>query len=288
MPRIAKADVNSALQLAAASIVKAGGSDGRTSRAEMQKALAALPPGQRNLTDIFFKFVDHRDFKAGAQVTAKDVKAAVAYAREHMVAKYDLNNNGLSAAEIKQMSLTGKFAVDLAKALKAAPVAHTLTGAELGKAITAAAKDSNYMSETDSTPAFTTGKPTDASGVTVANVKAAFGAQLTKILKEGTGGEIKSLNDMGFEVRSAADTAAFIKGEIDTVEDSDPGHKSGAAWTKLAAVLKDNLTDVRLVKVGPKDANGKLASDQGLYNYMLVGKAADGALSGVQFAGVET
>ena len=119
MPRIAKADVNAALQLAANSIIKAGGSDGRTSRAEMKKALATLPAGQRNLADIFFKFVDNRDFKAGAQVTAKDVKAAVAYAKEHMVAKYDLNENGLSKDEIKDMSLTGKRAVDLAKALKA-------------------------------------------------------------------------------------------------------------------------------------------------------------------------
>jgi hypothetical protein len=35
-----------------------------------------------------------------------------------MVAKYDLNNNGLSKDEIKEMSLTGKRAVELAEALK--------------------------------------------------------------------------------------------------------------------------------------------------------------------------
>ena len=44
------------------------------------------------------------------------------HAKEHMVAKYDLNNNGLSKDEITKMSLTGKRAVDLAKALKAAAV----------------------------------------------------------------------------------------------------------------------------------------------------------------------
>ena len=288
MPRIAKADVNAALQLAANSIVKAGGSDGRTSRAEMKKALATLPPAQRNLADIFFRFVDHRDFKAGAQVTARDVKAAVAYAKEHMIAKYDLNNNGLSAAEIKQMSLTGKFAIDLAKALKTAPAATTLSGAALNAAITTAAKDADYMSETDSTPAFITGKPATAAGVTVDNVKAAFGAQVTEILKDGTGGELSSLSQLGFEVSSAADTAAFIKDELSKDEDSDPGHKSGDAWGKLSTVLKDNLSDVRLVKVGPKDASGKLETDHGLYSYLLVGKAADGRLSGVQFASVET
>ena len=36
-----------------------------------------------------------------------------------MVAKYDLDNNGLSKDEIKGMSITGKRAVDLATALKA-------------------------------------------------------------------------------------------------------------------------------------------------------------------------
>jgi len=40
-----------------------------------------------------------------------------------MIAKYDLNTNGLSKSEISEMSITGQRAVDLAKALKAAGVA---------------------------------------------------------------------------------------------------------------------------------------------------------------------
>jgi hypothetical protein len=125
MPRIAKADVNRALSLAAQSIVDAGGRDGRTSRAELKARLAELPREQRALTEVFFRFIDHRDFKAGAQVTKSDVDRAVSYAKKTMIAKYDLNDNGLSKDEIKKMSLTGKLAVSLAKALKeaAAPVA---------------------------------------------------------------------------------------------------------------------------------------------------------------------
>lgn len=288
MPRIAKADVNAALQLAANSIVKAGGSDGRTSRAEMKKALTAMPASQRNLADIFFKFVDKRDFKTGAQVTAKDVTRAVAYAKEHMVEKYDLNNNGLSASEIKQMSLTGKNAVDLAKALKAAPVT-TLTGAELSKAVTAAAKNASYMSETDSTPTFMTGKPANTAGITADNIKAAFGPMLTKVFKDGSDDDVKSLSDMAFEVRSPAESKSFIK-DIGT---SGPGEDDGQiasakAFAGLTQLLGENLTDVRVVKVGPKDAQGKLASDQGMYEYLLVGKSADGQLAGVHFTSVET
>ena len=120
MARIAKADVNRALDTAAKTLIKIGGEDGRISRAEVKNALATdrVPRKQAPLVDILFKFMDHRDFRAGAQLTASDVKKAVAYAKVHMVAKYDLDNNGLSTDEIAKMSLTGKRAVDLAKALK--------------------------------------------------------------------------------------------------------------------------------------------------------------------------
>ena len=121
MPRIAKVEVNRALEQAAKTIIQAGGSDGRISRAEVKARLPELKGPEKKLVDMFFRFIDHKDFKLGAQVTPADVKKAVAYAKEHMVAKYDLNNDGLSKDEIKKMSLTGKLAVDLAKALKDAP-----------------------------------------------------------------------------------------------------------------------------------------------------------------------
>src|SRR5207342_276973 len=44
------------------------------------------------------------------------------------VAKYDLNSNSLSKTEIAKMSLTGKLAVDLAKAVKAAAADPAPTG----------------------------------------------------------------------------------------------------------------------------------------------------------------
>ncbi len=120
MARIAKADVNRALDTAAKTLIRIGGEDGRISRADVKNALATDRVARREapLVDIFFKFIDNRDFREGAQVTAKDIKKAVEYAKKHMVANYDLNNNGLSKDEIDKMSLTGKRAVDLASALK--------------------------------------------------------------------------------------------------------------------------------------------------------------------------
>lgn len=121
MARIAKADVNRALDLAAKTLIRIGGADGKISRADVKNALATDRVARREvpLVDIFFKFVDNRDFREGAQVTASDIKKAVEYAKKNMVAKYDLDNNGLSKDEIKEMSITGKRAVDLATALKA-------------------------------------------------------------------------------------------------------------------------------------------------------------------------
>jgi len=128
MPRIAKADVNAALSTAAKAILTAGGPDGRVSRAEVNKALPALPKERRKLVDMFFRFIDNRDFKSGAQVTRADLTRAVDYAKKHMVAKYDLNSDGLSRDEISRMSLTGKLAVDLARELKKAGSVDLPTG----------------------------------------------------------------------------------------------------------------------------------------------------------------
>ena len=120
MARIAKADVHSALHRAAQNIKDAAGADGRCSRADIQAKLATLEGTDRTLTDLFFRFIDHRDAASGAAVTARDVDRAVAYAEEKLIDAYDLNNNGLSAAEIARMSVTGKSAVALARELKRA------------------------------------------------------------------------------------------------------------------------------------------------------------------------
>jgi hypothetical protein len=70
---------------------------------------------------VFYRFVDHRDHRPGATVTADDVRRAAVYAKHTMVDAYDVNGNGLSKSEIAKMSLTGKLAVELTRELKRAP-----------------------------------------------------------------------------------------------------------------------------------------------------------------------
>ena len=51
--------------------------------------------------------MDHRDYKAGARITAKDVESTLEYAKKHLIDNYDLNQNGLSRTEIEK--ITGKL-----------------------------------------------------------------------------------------------------------------------------------------------------------------------------------
>ena len=120
MPRIAKSDVHAALQRAAQHIQDAAGPDGRVSRADIKAKLDTLKGTEKNLVDIFFRFIDHRDHVPGAVVTKKDIDRAVDYSKEKLIDKYDVNNNGLSNNEISEMSRTGQLAVQLSKELRMA------------------------------------------------------------------------------------------------------------------------------------------------------------------------
>jgi len=123
MSRIAKSAVYASFDHAAALLRAADtGHDGRISRDEVRQALTQLSGTERELADMFYRFVDHRDAARFAKVTGTDLDKAVAYAKTHLVDRCDVNHNGLSAAEIAKMSRTAQLAVALAKETKAAAV----------------------------------------------------------------------------------------------------------------------------------------------------------------------
>ncbi len=134
MSRIAKTDVHAALTRAA-EIIRASDTNknGRYSRAEVKAQLASMPEGtEKALVDIFYKFADHRDHKAYAKLTEKDLAKTLEYSFNTLVNAYDKNNNGLSKAEIARMSTTAQLAVKLSQELKATPAVEPATsGAEV-------------------------------------------------------------------------------------------------------------------------------------------------------------
>ncbi|HEY4223027.1 MAG TPA: nuclease A inhibitor family protein, partial [Myxococcota bacterium] len=93
-----------------------------------------------------------------------------------------------------------------------------------------------------------------------------------------------------FDAFSPTDSASFIDGLATNFDPNDPDSiKNGANFGKLDDVLKQNLTDLQVFKVGPKDdSTGKLGEDQGAYQLFVVGKTSDGKLAGVTFEAVET
>ncbi|MBN2358838.1 MAG: hypothetical protein JXR83_05250 [Deltaproteobacteria bacterium] len=286
MTRISKQSVHAALERAARNIIDAGGADGRISRADIRVKLEELSGTEKKLTDIFYRFMDHRDFKAGAQLTRSDVERAVAYAREKMVDKYDLNNNGLSKSEIAKMSLTGKLAVDLAKQLKGAAAGGALSTSDLGKAMAVAAKDTYYISESDSQPTFVaTPWPADRPIAGGAVMTAFEDAILAQYLDYGD--DYDHLDKLAFDTFDAANYLAELA--IAEPDADDYYQESAAGFARIKKIFDDNLTDVHAFKVGPRDEDtGGLATDRGAYQLYLVGRTRDGNLAGVTFEAVET
>lgn len=111
MPRIAKSAVKAVLAETGDRLLQAAGTDGIVSRKDAKKAAeGAGSEKETALTRVFYGFIDHRDFKAGARVTGADVRRAIEYAGAKMVDRLDVNNNGLSKAELKEGSTTVKLA----------------------------------------------------------------------------------------------------------------------------------------------------------------------------------
>ncbi|HQU57827.1 MAG: hypothetical protein KDD02_09595 [Phaeodactylibacter sp.] len=130
MSRIAKKDVHVALERAAQNIRSAAGNDPFVSRLDIRRKLQSLKGVEQRLTSIFYRFMDHRDYRPGARITNKDIEETLQYAEEKLIDQYDRNHNGLSRTEIDKMSTIGKLAVEFAQELKRAALQQNLDNAK--------------------------------------------------------------------------------------------------------------------------------------------------------------
>jgi hypothetical protein len=283
MTRIAKADVHTTLDRIGQNIKDAAGNNGVTSRAEIAAKVQTLSGTEAQLTDRFFRFIDHRDHKPGARITGADVDRAVAYAKQQLISDYDVNQNGLSKSEVAKMSVIGQLSVKLTAEIKgvAAPTPSPSTS-PLAQAFAAAAKDTYYVSETDSQPAFVSTRMPSGT-LSAANVYAAFKDELAKAFDEPAG----DLSAYTFEAADKGFLGDVAKDYADPTLDSSY-HDYAKGFARLQGVVDDNLKDVVAIRVGPKDTDGSLATDRGAYQYLVVGKTTDNKLAGVLFESVET
>lgn len=92
--------------------------------------------------------------------------------------------------------------------------------------------------------------------------------------------------DVTFELASKAETADMLQETqpwrgVDEIAETH-------AYNAMYKVMKDNLSDLQFIRVGPKDDDGSMATDQGLYAHLIVGKTADGHLGAMYYGSVET
>lgn len=100
---------------------------------------------------------------------------------------------------------------------------------------------------------------------------------------------IDPVGSLAFEVESEEVATALLNDLSESAEDEDEFYRRiGMAWARVRALFQPNLTDWRMLRVGPANEDGSLSTDNGLYIDFLVGRTADGSLAGFFVASVET
>ncbi|MEM0996402.1 MAG: hypothetical protein AAGN35_04960 [Bacteroidota bacterium] len=131
MPVPSKENATRAIERIAEILVAAGGTDGVISRRDYRNLLPTLPGFERALADAFFKFIDDRDDKPGARVTAKDITASLAYVKRHLIDAYNLSGQTFAPEEKAILPRPARLAAELTDILRKSPKSSTATGQDL-------------------------------------------------------------------------------------------------------------------------------------------------------------
>lgn len=161
---------------------------------------------------------------------------------------------------------------------------HLLATPDLGKAFKGTMKGLTYTSESDYPFRFIAAKD-NGKGITSNNVMHMFYPGI----KKDVFSDPDESKNITIEKQSPKDMREMIK----SMGEADPSDAQMTAAAKKIAqgmnLLVNNLHDVTMFKIGPKDeTTKKLADDEGLYAYVFVGKTKDGKLAGTYFGSVET
>src|SRR5205814_627417 len=137
----------------------------------------------------------------------------------------------------------------------------------LARTFLAETKGLTYMSESDYPYQFAIAK-SDGKPLTAQTAMRAFMPALKREIFKGL--EPSELKKITLEVQTAKDTKEYFKGWDKPGDPNDPQQVKDAQHLGRAfTLLANNLQDVRVMKVGPRDDDtGKLGVDQGLYAYL--------------------
>ena len=252
MARIAKSAVHAAIEQAARQIVQAAGRDGVTTPSEMEAHLEHLTGPEQALVDIFYRFIQHRSHRPDAPITLEMANKAVEYAKEKLIDQYDVNFNGLSRAEIANMSETGQRAVDLAREM--VDPEGELSPPKLAERFEELAEGLTFTSEIDAPyTAFYLPPP----GPSHAHDKASFMAGVG--VGEGTPVTVQP-------------ASYFFKTYSDPAMHRDPA--DGERYAQIERLMRAYLDKLGLIRVG--DAKHKSG------DVYIAGHASDGSFVGLK------
>jgi hypothetical protein len=170
------------------------------------------------------------------------------------------------------MTLIDSRAIRLSAATTASDQHARLNAEQLGRRLAPLLTKADYLSESNYAPQYISTNLLGTGGFT----GPAAVRSLKADLREFFGSDATTSRTM-----SSKERAVFLK-------DLNPssGHRG---FKPVLRLLDANLTDLTVIKTGPIDPNtGKLARDNGLYGYLVVGKTCDGKVAGILIGAVET
>ena len=147
-----------------------------------------------------------------------------------------------------------------------------------------AAHNTYFMSETDSQPVFVSTSFAADKALTGEHIMAAFTDRLASAFGAG------DLAAYTFELSTDFESALFLK-ELGRCEPGDEDYikDNARGFSRIRKVFADHITDLRVMRVGPRAAGAtEMGVDQGAYQYLVVGRTRDGHLAGIAFESVET
>jgi hypothetical protein len=255
-------------------VTAAAGRDGRLSRAEAAR-LAAEPDTAVFADNAWEPFAASGQQSVSARkLVAQGQAAALAAATRAAGA-----DGRLSAADYRRLpALFGADALEL-KALNATGPTPGGSLSELKRQVDAATDGMWLTSESDAHVAFLQGGNIGDQPITEALIRERLSAAHDELRPD-----IYGFHDDDFipladrTAEPVRDAHAFLAHRSQPGDPNDPFSVAQAQkWAQLAQVLESNLTDLQLYRFGTVDIS-----------VMLVGRTADGELTGVMSAVVET
>ncbi len=154
-----------------------------------------------------------------------------------------------------------------------------------------ASEGANYTSESDYAPAFIRSESRiDANAsITAERVSETFESTFTAFFEDEEGEYFEGYETL--TIANAGDADEFLS-ELSTLEDPDFAEdyeiEEAEGWSNVAGLLRARTTDRAFFKIGTREEDGSLSSDDGLYGYIVVGRDGAGHLVGFIVGSVET